>query len=54
MSRHPEADDGQPPAEAPPVAQPLSKAEKRQTLLHWLLATAGIGGLILLGSILAG
>lgn len=53
MSQLPEA-NRQPPSETPPIGQPLSSEEKRRTLLHWLLVTAAISCLILLGSILAG
>lgn len=51
MSLLPDGD--RPSVEMPPIAQPMSKAEKRRTLLHWLIATAAISCLILLGSILA-
>ncbi|MZQ90627.1 hypothetical protein GVY41_17080 [Frigidibacter albus] len=52
MSPLPEA-NGQPPEKTPPIGQPLSRAEKRRTLLHWLLTTAVMSGLILVGTLLS-
>ncbi len=52
MSQLPAAED-QAPEETPPIGQPLSKAEKHRTLLHWLLTTAVMSGLILVGTLLS-